>query len=151
VGAEICIRDRSRGRGRCGLLFGGREHRARGDEHGLGVRMLLRNESEVCLHASGEAGLAQVVIVNLQALVSNSDERRLVAAIAGDADVDKRVLLGGALLLLLNERLRCCNCGLHEGLRVDGKGRVSLAKNLNGIVLRTFGRDAETALAGTND
>ena len=45
--------------------------------------------------------MAQVVIVNLQALVSDSDERRLIAAVAGDADVDEGVLLDGSLLLLL--------------------------------------------------
>jgi hypothetical protein len=45
--------------------------------------------------------MAQVVIVNLQALVSDSDERRLIAAVACDADVDEGVLLDGSLLLLL--------------------------------------------------
>ena len=96
VCAKVGIRDGGGGGGRGGLLLG-----ARGQEHGLGTGMLLRNEGEVALHAAGEARLAQVVVVDLQALVSDSDERRLIAAVAGDANVDKGVLLGGRLLLLL--------------------------------------------------
>jgi hypothetical protein len=103
--------------------------------------------------------MAQVVIVNLQALVSHSDERRLIAAVAGDADVDEGVLLDGSLLLLLllllmllDRGFRDCNCGLKNRRRVvEGKGQVGLALDLNSIILRAVRGDAETAVAGASN
>lgn len=115
--------------------------------------MVLRNEREMALHAFQEAGLAEIIVIKLKALVTDADKRRLVAAVAGDVDADKGVLLSGRLLpmllfLLLQSGFRNCHCRLNKRLRVDGKGQVSFALHLNAVVLRAVGGDADAALAG---
>jgi hypothetical protein len=154
VGAKDGIRDLGfGGRGRSG----GRSRCAGRNEYWLGGRVHLGNESKMAVHASREAGFAQVVVVNLQALVSGADERRLVAAVASDADVNKWVLLGcSALCLLLLLRKLGRGLGgyrrsLQGRLRNSGNGQIGFTLNLNGIVLGTDGRDAEAALTGAND
>ena len=154
VGAKDGIRDLGfGGRGRSG----GRSRCAGRNEYWLSGRVHLGNESKMAVHASREAGFAQVVVVDLQALVSGADERRLVAAVASDADVDKWVLLGCSalrLLLLLRKLGRGLGGYRHSlqgRLRNSGNGQIGFTLNLNGIVLGTVGRDAEAALTGAND
>ena len=93
--------------GRLSFSYGDRA--ARGNGYGLSVRLLVGIEGEMALQAAGEAGLAQVVVVELQApercykvlqtcahqdgaavcvLEAGAKERKLAAAIAGGSGVD---------------------------------------------------------------
>jgi hypothetical protein len=68
VGAELGVRDSgNRGRYRirnCRLML---SRRAGGDENRLSSRVFLSKKSEVALNAIGEAGMAKVIVLELQA------------------------------------------------------------------------------------
>ncbi len=56
------------------------------------------------------------------------------------------------LFPLLDRGFRDCNCGLKNRQRVvEEKRRLSLALDLNGIILRAVRGDAETAVAGASN
>ena len=69
-------------------------------------------------------------------LVSHSNQRRLVAPIACDTNLDKRVLWSRLLVLLLVGGLDGGNYGLIKRSRLVTDGQVSLTLNLKTFVLR---------------